>query len=363
MNKDLKIVHTPSNLKLWSFLADVLSVTIASIALFYIVFYAIVIPFSPYNENETTYRNKMEEYGLTLGDDEDYHTYEEAIQHFYFDYFPQEIVDDYSVRYNIPSLTIAHIYNINVLYLPVTPTVDNYGNDYFEYVQNEDGTFNVDVVAKQVEGSGPNYERNITDIFYNTYSNLPSMLSSYDSIFHHALYDNAFYSGITRVSVFAGSLMIFYIIIPLTNKYGSTLFEKIFKIAHINNKTGFIAPKYKIVLRPIIYFIIPTVGVYFFSLYAMVIFAITPIFISLVMMLFSKTNRDLVERILVLDTAQIDQSLLFKNQAEENVYERSEEYQTVEDPSYLNRLDNTKAIDLSTSNDQKISKEVKKDLK
>ena len=247
--------------------------------------------------------------------------------------------------------------------MPVTPTVDNYSNDYFEYVQNEDGTFDVNVIAKQVEGSGPNYERNITDMFYNTYSNLPSLLSSYDLDFHNALYDNTFYSGITRVSVFLLSLMIFYIIIPLTNKYGSTVFEKIFKIAHINNKNGFIAPKYKIVLRPIIYFIIPTLGVYFFSLYAMVIFAIMPIFISLIMMLFSKTNRDLVERILVLNAAQIDQSLLFRNQAEENVYERSEEYQTIDDPNYLNRLDNTKTIDLSISTDQKNLKEVKKDSK
>lgn len=363
MNKDLKIVHTPSNLKLWSFLADILSVAITSIVFFYIAFYAVVIPFSPYKENETTYRTKMEEYGLNLGSDENYHVYEEVIQQFYFEHFPQEIVDDFSIRYNIPSLTIAHIYNINVLYLPVTPTVDNYSNDYFEYVQNEDGTFDVNVIAKQVEGSGPNYERNITDMFYNTYSNLPSLLSSYDLDFHNALYDNTFYSGITRVSVFSLSLMILYIIIPLTNKYGSTVFEKIFKIAHINNKNGFIAPKYKIVLRPIIYFIIPTLGVYFFSLYAMVIFAIMPIFISLIMMLFSKTNRDLVERILVLNAAQIDQSLLFRNQAEENVYERSEEYQKIDDPNYLNRLDNTKTIDLSISTDQKNLKEVKKDSK
>lgn len=81
------------------------------------------------------------------------------------------------------------------------------------------------------------------------------------------------------------------------------------------------------------------------------------------MMLFSKTNRDLVERILVLNAAQIDQSLLFRNQAEENVYERSEEYQTIDDPNYLNRLDNTKTIDLSISTDQKNLKEVKKDSK
>ena len=98
MNKDLKIVHTPSNLKLWSFLADILSVAITSIVFFYIAFYAVVIPFSPYKENETTYRTKMEEYGLNLGSDENYHVYEEVIQQFYFEHFPQEIVDDFSIH-------------------------------------------------------------------------------------------------------------------------------------------------------------------------------------------------------------------------------------------------------------------------
>ncbi len=361
MNKDLKIVRTPSNMKLWAFLLDLIVLIASSFILFAVCFYAFVLPLSTYEDNSNLIQNKLEQYHLNYGGDLDREDYESATKEFYLIHFKDELIEYYSP--SDETYSIEHIYNIYVLGLPVEPTVEFHSNTYFAYVENDDNTFNVDVIGYEIDtdNTNPNYVRNVRDIFYTAYNSLPQLLSKFDASFNKALMNNALYLGLTRISVFSFSVIVLYIIIPLTNKYRHTLFEKLFKIAHVNDKDGFLIKGYKAVLRPIIYFIIPLIGVYFYSTYAIIILGIIPIFVSIIMMLFSKTNHDLADKILKMESVDISQSLLFKEQAEENVYERSDEYQVVEDASFIEKLDNTEVIDLSTSNDEKIKKQIDKD--
>ena len=78
------------------------------------------------------------------------------------------------------------------------------------------------------------------------------------------------------------------------------------------------------------------------------------LFINCLLLIFSKNNMDLAERILKMTTCSIEESLLFESEEQEKEYFNSEEGRKIEDPDYLDRLSNLKKIKLVKSRDEEL---------
>ena len=158
----------------------------------------------------------------------------------------------------------------------------------------------------------------------------------------------------SRGIAFGISLIIFYFVIPLSNKHGATYFEQKYKLSHVNRKDGYLVKKSKIMIRPIVYYLIPFIALLVGSKNSIIIIMIGYLFINCLLLIFSKNNMDLAERILKMTTCSIEESLLFESEEQEKEYFNSEEGRKIEDPDYLDRLSNLKKIKLVKSRDEEL---------
>lgn len=345
MNKSLRLEYAISYKRLLAFLFDLLSAAILTVALFFLGLLCIGEPAFKYSSSKKEMKAIENSYSLNLGSGKSYTEYEAALQHFYLESFPEEIKRDVNKNYGT-DYSIVHIYNVVVLQLPDKPTVDNYQTGYYQYKMNDDGVFLVDELALRIEGkSGKQYEKNMRDLFMNTYTNLKPMLSDYDS-HYKKLSNNVDYSYvISRMIGVSISVLGIFVIYPLINKYGSTPFERVYKIAHVNSKSGYLAPKYKLILRAIILFALPIFGLWVFNQYSIILITVFWLFINVLLTIFTSRNRDVPDFILRMDSANIENSLLFKNRHEEIEYESQDDFKEITDVDYVNKLEETKAID------------------
>lgn len=319
MNKNVRIEKGYIRNRVFAYLFDIAISAITYLLLELLILNAVFIPFYNFNDNKNEIAQTLKEYNLDYSKDLDYTEYEKVIQDFYFVKFKNEIIEDYKEKYQ-NTYTIEHIYNVLVLGLSTTPTLESYSSSLYKYEIDEEGNFLVDQVATRIEGSGSNYEKNLRDLFLTTYNALPTYLRSYLPSYNKVYSDNELYLLINRTISISLTFLIFYIIIPLTNKYNSTLFERIFNIANINIKNGYLVKKYKIILRSLINYIIPIIGIILGTKYSIIILSIGFLFLNFLDIVVSKNNLDLGEMILRIETASIKESLLFKNKDEENEY-------------------------------------------
>lgn len=307
------------NKRIYAYLLDILSFALSSVVIFFIVLYSIFVPCFDYNKNKETINEYNIQYNLNYGYGEKYTKYEEAIKKIYFVDFKDEIVRDFNVGGK--NLTIEHIYNFNVLMLPTYPTTSDYsGNGLFKYETNSDGSYNVDKIATRIEGSGKTYEKNLSDLFYQTYSRLPEILKIYNKEYKEANRMNLIYERNSRIVALVISAFILFYILPLINKNGSTIFEKLFKIGYVNNKDKYKIKFYKVLLRPIVSLIIPFIGAIWFTKYSIILLCIAPIFINFLFMVFNKRNADIPSLILSLNAVDLENTIIFKNENDEENY-------------------------------------------
>lgn len=351
--RDLRISVAFTNHKILTVFLDYV-ILFASTAVLYFTLIFSVFNFGGNYVNKTNRINEIKtEYNLNLGEGLDYDKYETIIQDFYFNKYPDEITKAYNTRYS-ENKTITHIYNIMVLNLPINPTTDSYSTDYYKYAQNEDGSFNTEVVAVRIEMSNPSktYYKNMSDLFYNSYNDLEPYLRTFNAEYNSLYNTAATYEMIARSISFVVCIAIFYYVIPLTNKYGSTLMEKVYKVGHCNYINGYLVPKWKICLRPIIYFLIPFIGVLYFTRNTVIIFIIAYLCLNLLILLVSKKNLDFGDKILKMNTCYINESLLFKDRKEEEAYFDSEEGKKITDEDYLSRLENIETLNVVSPNEK-----------
>lgn len=353
MNKNIRVQEAQINHKLFSFLGDLFVLLVTSIAIYFIILYGVFATSFNYNNNKDKIFEIENSYNLNLQEGLDYSEYEKVLQDFYFNQYPDEIVEQFNSYYN-KDYTITHVYNIVVLRLNDTPTYESYKNDYYSYVQDSDGTFNPDKLAIKVEGSGKTYERNMRDLFHNSYNNLKELLEMFNEEYRNLVIKDFNAKAISRSVAFATSLLIYYFIIPLSNKYGATLFEKSYKLAHTNKKDGYLIKKWKVIIRPFIYYLIPFIAVVIGSKNSIIIVLLGYLFINFLLLIFSKNNLDFGDRVLSITTCSIEESLLFKNETEEIEYFNSEEGKKIDDPEFLEKLENMKGIKTYTSRDEEI---------
>lgn len=340
MDKSIRIQRCIVSQKLASSFLDLLSTTICSLILYFIILYSVFATGFEYKEKKERINEIETSYNLDLKEGLDYQEYEIVIKNFYLT-FEKEITNDFNKLHN-KNYTIKHIYNIVVLRLVTDPKPENYKTDYFQYMQNQDGTFNPDEFALTIEGNSKNYKKNMHDIFYSSYKDLKILLEKYNAEYGELLIDVFNYESTSRLISFALSLLIFYIIIPLKSTYKSTLFEKIYGISHVNYKDGYLINNLKVILRPILLYLFYFLGLIRFSKFSIIILIIGSLFLNYLIMLFTNNNVDIPDKILKMESCSICESLIFKNHNEELEYLKKEEAKTIEDLAFLEKLENIK---------------------
>jgi len=169
MNQAIRVEQAQKSRRLIALVIDLLLLAVTTVAFYFLFLYAIIGPMFKYNERVETVKQCEVEHGLVLSDKEDFDKYETVVKKFYFEYYPDEIVEVTKKAYpNETYSSITHIYNVFVLNLPYNPTPegDKYKGDLFQYQLKEDGTVLVDEIGVQrPDMSGYNYERYKTDLF------------------------------------------------------------------------------------------------------------------------------------------------------------------------------------------------------
>lgn len=355
MDRKIRIQDAQVNHKLFAFLYDLLVLSATTVILYFIILYSVFGVFFNHVSNTKRIDEIEDSYNLNLEQGLDYIEYEQVLKDFYFVKYPQEIQKQFNEYYS-KDYSITHVYNVVVCKLNDTPTFDNYKTDYFSYVQDDSGHFNPDLLAIKVEGSGKNYEKNMSDLFYNSYKRLKELLETYNEEYRALVVKDFNQKAISRGVAFGVGFVVFYLIIPLKNKYGATLFEKKYQLAHVNAKDGYLVKKIKIIIRPFIYYLIPFIALLVWSKNSMIIILLGYLFINCLLIIFSKNNLDLSERILYMTTCSVPESLLFENEKDEKAYFNTEEGKKINDPDYLDRLSSAKEIKLVISRDEELKK-------
>ena len=332
MNNSVLLEKANLGKRLLAYGLDILSTLISTIILYFIVLYSIFSGMG-YISNSHKINEYNVQYNLDYRFGEGYKTYKEVIDKFYFEYFKDDILNDFNV--GDKKISIEHIYNVVILNLPENPTHEINSNGLYEYQSNPDGSYNVDVIAKQINGNGPYFEKNLEDLFYYKYTKLPALLRKYTPDYDKCFRDNSLYEDISRVIALSTSVIVFYIVIPFINKKSSTLSEKYVKIGYANNKDCLAISNYKVFLRPVIYYTLPIIGVYFFTAYSIVCLSILPFFINLIVMLLNHENKDMYEIFTKVTACDLETSNIFESEIEKNEFMKSEQ---IEDENYLNRL-------------------------
>ena len=343
MNKSVRIETPLTSKRIFAFVFDLLAFIVGGVALYFLCLCAVINPINKYVDNQNIKKQIELEYSLDIGSGASYGEYEEVLQSFYLTKYPEEIKTSINKSYGV-NYSITHIYNVVVLQLPDVPTLEKHQTEFFEYKMDANGNFLVDELAAKVEGkSGPNYERNMRDLFYNSYVNLPGMLADYNEDYYKATVAVSNSELVSRIIASSISAVAFFVVIPLINKHGSTLFEKIYKIGHANSRNGYTIPKYKIVLQNITRWALPVLGVILFNKYSIILISILPLFIDLIIMIFSSSNHYLTEFIWRTDSAALDVSVIFSNRKEEREFEEAST-DSFEDKEFLDNLTNIETI-------------------
>lgn len=363
MNKSVRIEPAMRSHRLLAFGFDLLCISLSTVLLFFLSLYAIVGPIVGYQDKCNYMVAKDQEYGLTIGDPQDYVICERVIQDFYFNYFSDDIENDIHRLYPKERYSsIVHIYNVFVLNLPLNPTPegDKFKGDLFQYKISEEGVVLVDEVGiKRPDMSGMNYENSLKQLFYTKYSSLPQMLVNYLPEYNAA---NSLKNNVElgcRIGSASISVLIFALILPLIFKNGQTLGFKLEHVALVNSKNGFKIPFYKNIIRMFALYTLPVFGFALNNRYGFVIFIIFPLFISVLLMLFRESGADLQDLFARTTAVDMDNSLLFSSAGEASLYEKNPEHQNVEDEEYLKALESVDKFDLSESRDESLKKDTK----
>lgn len=355
MDKSVRIQQGMLGHRLAAFLLDLSTIVVSTLVLYLIILYAVFATCFNYVGNQNRIKEIEEHYVLNLASGLDYKEYEIVLQNFYFNEYKDEIVSNFKEIYD-KEYTITHIYNCVVLRLNMEPTYENYKTEYFKYIQKDDGSFDVDSLALKIDGSGDVYKKNMHDIFYNAYVDLKTLLKEYNEEYEILILDNFSYETWSRTIAFIISACLIYVFVPLKNKEGASLFEKIFKLGNVDSKTGYLLTKKKIILRPVVYYLIPLFAIMVGSNYSIIIFGIGYIFINLLMLLFSNDNADLANKLIKIESVSIEESLLFENSEDEKAFMESPEGQQIDDIDYLNRLSEIKKVNLNVSRNEELKK-------
>ncbi len=335
----LAVSKADTSKKLLAYILDIISIFLLMIPMFFVTDAIVSNTDQKYVNSVVLIKEQEDLYNLNLSNNESWQTYEKAIQDFYFSFKDkiEEINKPYSYIY---------VYNVDVLLLPLKPTAENFANELFQYKTDSEGKgFLVDEFATLIEGSGDYYERSLKDLFYNEYCDLKGYLKTFYPEYEKATKYVFNTDSLIRMITYLVAISILFLFIPLLFKYGETIPEKIFSLAKVNLNTQMRVSKWKLPLKTLILYGLPTLGIYYGSFRSVMVFVIGFMFISMLTILLNKNNNDLGNMILKIELLNKKDSeiLLHKSNNPKEEYEIE-----ISEPDYLEKL---KSIDSININD------------
>jgi hypothetical protein len=116
------------------------------------------------------------------------------------------------------------------------------------------------------------------------------------------------------------------------------------------NRDGTKLPWYKGLCKALIALVLPVLGMYFTSIYALIILVIFPYFINIMYFLLTAKDQDILDKIFRMKIVDIKNSLMFDSSEAEEEYFKNESYEqySEEEADYTNMLSNVKTLDLKS---------------
>ena len=304
-------------------------------------------------------------YNLTLEDGLGYERYIYEAKCFY-EYHEDRIVEEYyklalkdesvEPEYKDRFKDIHLIYNYSFLGLdykadPVTES--SYSNSYFIYqfdpvtqlpLWNEYGIDNPRTLELNERGIA---ERN--DYVYLSYTSLNQILTLIDSNYYQAYNDVSLYNNLSAFTTSAIAYAIFFIFMPLILRNHATIGRKIFGYGYIKTN-GAKLPWYIGFSKSLVAMVLPLLGMFFFSIYSLIILVVFPVFVNLMYYMLKARDQDLLDTIFKMQIIDIKNSLFFESEEAEAEYLKSESLEDYdeEELDYTNRLSNLATLDLKS---------------
>ena len=340
MTKDVLIEKGSLGTRLGTYALDLLTWVCSTIILYFVILYSVFATGFNFVTNSNTINRFKEENNLNLKYGEDYKSYKEVIDDFFFVKYKEEIISDFIEDGR--NWSIEYIYNVIVLGLPQNPTSSNYKSlgDIYQYVQNEDGSYDVNTIGIiNPAGNGEYFERNVMDLFYETYKELDGYLLLYEPEYLKAYDSVDLAKRLSRTLSAIISSLIIYMILPLINKNGSTLFERYKKIGYVNSRNLLRVSTIRVCFRPLVVFLIPIVGIFFFTKYTVVLLTVLPLFVNFMMMILSRNNKDIYEVLCGVRECSLEESKIFDTDDEFKEFSEREEFEDKKYVDGLNKID------------------------
>lgn len=333
--------RAPVRNHLLAYLLDILVLTIVTVSLYFAGLYGVCAPAMGYINKTNRIKEIENQYSLNLTSKNSWEEYEAVVKNFYLT-FEDEIVAGNKEETGKDE-SIIYIYNVTVLQLPSHPTDSNYKTNYYQYQKDETG-FLVNEWGERIEGDSFYYYSNLKGIFENEYKHLFNYLKLYNPEYLSLTNDVYYQQNITRGIAMFLNVAILFVAIPLADKNKQTIFEKVFHIVRVNKKDSLLIKNHKLILRPIILYLLPIVGVFFMNQYSFIILAIAPLFVNILVSFFSKSNQDLVE--IILSDVAIDTTIFPIAKTKEDLDLLIGKVEVSDDVEYTEKLTTVEPIKL-----------------
>lgn len=370
MKKSILIESAERNKRFLALLIDTIIMLVSFATLFILVFAAILVPSTKYNDKLTRITEIENSYNLNYDYTHPYDDYLNAVKDVYLTYYPQEIFDNVKASYPAETYTsIEHIFNVFVLGCPREPAIEsnNYKGDYFQYqIDLEQGkVFQDQVGIVRPDKSGPTFEANLKKYCYNKYNFLRTMLLNYDKEYRAnvefkeniEIYSRSISAGVTA--------LVFGFIIPLLFGNGQSIGDKLAHVGYINKKDNLRIKPYKAIIRGFVFYIIPVLGFVLYNKYALAAMIALPIFINFLLIAFRNDCTDLRDFFSKTVAVDMDESKIFDSIGQASLYSKKEENQVITDQDYLSALENMDTMNFNESRSDELnldhSKKDKKD--
>ena len=274
------------------------------------------------------------------------HYYETALK-------DNSVPEEYKERFKDLELIYNYIF-LGLDYRALATEETSYSNNYFIYkFDNENNRFVWEEYAIDNPRTEELNERGIAereDYVYYSYNNLDNILHRIDPDYVTANQDiNLFTNICTFLSSFT-SILILYILIPACFKTHQTLGKKIFGYGYINTKNGKTISYYKILLKTLMGMVLPLIGMYFCTIYTVIMLVVFPYFINLIYYLLKAKDYDILDKILRMKLINVKDSLMFENDAAEIDYLKNEDLSEYDDAEkdYTDMLSRLSTLDFKS---------------
>lgn len=282
---------------------------------------------------------------LDINKDAEWKEKEEIIQNFYFVEYSDEIKEWYLTNTVYDGISVTAYYNIRVLGLTFEPGSAYEGTGLYQYVRNEDGSWNVDVLGEMIvpedELSGRG-KRNLNQLYTDGIEGCLYMLQDIDPDYLAAtrlVKSSALYGS---AASFSFVYLLLFALLPLLLPNKASVGQAVLGFG-VCTKRGYLAHWYQIEGRALLGMIPLFFGAYLFDPYSVVILIVLPIFLNFLYPLFTGKRQTLLDTVFGLRVIINQESTVYKNELDKKIADKNV-IPSYKDPDYVTTLAATETM-------------------